>query len=70
MWTRRSRTLIPLTRIMSSKVKFKWKKIEQDTFDEIKWIVACDTLLSYPYFNEEFNIHTNSSGFHLGAVIS
>ena len=55
---------------MSSKVKFKWKKIEQDTFDEIKWIVACDTLLSYPYFNEEFNIHTNSSGFHLGAVIS
>ena len=47
MWERRSHTLAPLTRIMSSKVKFKWKKIEQDTFDEIKRVVAHDTLLTH-----------------------
>ena len=47
----------------------KWSKIKQDTFDEIKRIVARDTLLAYPYFNEEFKIHANASGFQLGVVI-
>ena len=28
------------------------------------------TLLDYPYFNEEFKIHTNDSYFQLGAVIN
>ena len=32
--------------------------------------MAHDILLAYPYFNEEFKIHTNASGFQLGAVIS
>ena len=32
--------------------------------------MACGTLLSYPYFNEGFKIHTDSSKFQLGAVIS
>ena len=29
-----------------------------------------DTSLSYPDFNEIFNIHTNDNAFQLGAVIS
>ena len=33
-------------------------------------IVARDTLLTYPYLNETFNIHTHASAFQLGAVIS
>ena len=28
------------------------------------------TLLDYPYFNEEFKIHTNASDFQLGAIIN
>ena len=28
------------------------------------------TLLDYPYFNEEFKIHTNAIDFQLGAVIN
>ena len=52
MCKRRSRMLAPLTKITSSNVKFKWTKIEQDTFGEIKRVVACNTLLTYPYFNE------------------
>ena len=32
--------------------------------------MARDNLLTYPYFNETFKIHNNSSAFHLGAVIS
>ena len=30
----------------------------------------CDTLLTYPGFNETFKIHTDASAFQLGAVIS
>ena len=40
-------------------MKFKWIKIEQDAFDEIKQIVASNNLLTYPDFNEEFKIHIN-----------
>ena len=29
-----------------------------------------DTLLAYPYFDEEFKIHFNNSDFQLGAVIT
>ena len=43
MWVRRSHMLMPLTNIMSSKVKFKLTKIKQDAFDKIKQIVARGT---------------------------
>ena len=52
MWSRRSQMLAPLTKITSTKVKFKWTKIEQDAFDEIKWILSRDNLLTYPDSNE------------------
>ena len=32
--------------------------------------MTCDTLLTYPYFNETFKIHTNDSAFQLGGDIS
>ena len=54
---------------MSIKVKLEWNKIEQDAFKEIKRIVACDTLLTYLYFDEEFKSHTDDRNLHLGAVI-
>ena len=65
MWPRLSHTLVPLTKITSNKIKFTWTKIEQDAFDEIKRIVARDTLLTYPYFKETFKTHTNVSMFKL-----
>ena len=54
MWPRRSHILASLTRLMSIKEKFKCTQVKQDDFDEIKRIVARDTLLTYPYFNETF----------------
>ena len=42
---------------------------KQDAFDQIKRIMACDTLLTYLDFNETFKIHANSSALQLGAVI-
>ena len=69
MWPRSSYTLAPLTRITPNKRKFKWTKFEQDAFYEIKRIISQDTLLTYPYFNETFKIHTNTRAFQLGVII-
>ena len=51
MWPRRPHTLATLTRLMSIKRKSKWTQVKQDSFDEIKQIMACDTLLTYPDFH-------------------
>ena len=70
MWARCSHTLAPLIKITLTKVKFTQTKTKQDSFDEIKRIVACDTLLAYPDFNEGFKIHNNDRNFQLGSVIN
>ena len=70
MWPRRSHTLELLTRLTSIEKNCKWTQVEQDAFDKIKRIVAHDTLLTYPDFNETFKIHTDASTFQLGALIS
>ena len=66
----RSHTLAPLTKLTYIKRNFKWTKFKQDDFDEIKRIVACDTLLPYPNLKATLKITTNASAFQLGAVIS
>ena len=58
-----------LTKITFCKVKINWAGVEQDGFNEIKGIVACDVLFAHPGFNEEFKIHTNAIYLLLGAVI-
>ena len=63
IWPRRPHTLSPLTKLKSINRTFKWEKAEQDAFEKIKQIVARNTLLNYPYFNETFKIHTNASAF-------
>ena len=61
--------LAPSTKITSNKIKYKWAKIEQDSFNEINRIVARNILLTYTDFNETFRIHTMDSNFQIGAVI-
>ena len=60
MWVRNSYLLQSLTVLMSNKVKFKWTPSEQNTFNEIKQIVTCDTLLIYRDFNKRFDIHMDA----------
>jgi len=59
----------------SNTIEFKntpWILTEecQKAFDEMKQLIATETLLVYPDFNEEFVIHTDASHKQLGAVIS
>ena len=63
MWPRRSHKLEYLSNTTSNQRNFKWTKIEQYDFDENKRIVACDTLLTRPDFNETFKIRTYDSNF-------
>ena len=70
MRARQSHLLQPLTAITSTKVTFKWTYVKQQLFDKIKQIVACNTLLIYPDFNERFDIDMDASYFQSGSVIS
>ena len=70
IWARLLHTLLSLINITPSTVKFKWTKTKQDNFDGIKRFWACNTLLTYPNFNERFKMNTDARNFQLGAVIS
>ena len=61
MWPSRSHVLATLTRLTFIKKKFKWTQVKQDSFYEIKRIVARNTLLTYPDFNEAFKIDTDDN---------
>ena len=70
MWHNHAQTLATLTKLCSTKVKFKWTDIEQKYFTAMKKILVCGVILSYPNFSEIFVIHTNASRTQLGGVIS
>ena len=44
-----------------------WTPMAERVFEEI---CAEGTMLYYPYFNKPFDIHTDSSEYQMGAVIS
>ena len=69
MWERHSHTLENPNNLTSNKVKFKWTDVNQKAFKEIDWIVNHSQLLVYPDPNKRFEIHTDNSDLHLGAVI-
>ena len=70
MWPRRSEILAPLTALTSSSVKWKWTEVEERAFQEMKRVMARETLLAFPDFSKQFTIHTDASKTQLGSVIS
>jgi transposase InsO family protein len=70
MWPQRSHLLAPLSSLTSVKVKWKWTKEHQQAFDQMKALMAKETLLTFPDFSQEFEIHTDASKLQLGACIS
>jgi hypothetical protein len=70
MWPLRSHLLAPLSSLTSSKVKWKWTTEHQESFDKMKTFIAKETLLTFPDFSKEFEIHTDASKLQLGACIS
>ena len=70
MWRKRAHTLGSLTKLCSTKVKFKWTDVENNAFIAMKKIVVHDVLLYYPNFSGKFIIHTAASNTQLGGIIS
>jgi hypothetical protein len=61
MWPLRSHLLAPLSLMTSAKVKWKWTPECQDSFEKMKAIMAMETLVTFPDFTKEFEIHTDAS---------
>ena len=56
MWKRRSHILAPLTDLagVGKEKKLKWTEVHQKAFEDIKKVMAKETILTYPNFNEVF----------------
>ena len=52
------------------KKKLKWTEVHQKAFEDIKKVMTKEIIITYPNFNEVFEIHTDVSDRQLGAVIS
>jgi hypothetical protein len=70
MWIRRSHILAPLNALNKKGIKWHWGEEHQRAFDNIKRVMAQETLLHYPDFNKPFEIHTDASHHQIGAVIT
>ena len=70
MWMRRSHILTPLTALLRKNAKWQWTNVEQTAFDNMKRVIAKKTVLTYPNFNEPFEIHTDASLHQIGSVIA
>ena len=49
---------------------FNWTKEYQNVFDGMKAIVTQDALIAYPKYGERFDVHTDTSDFQIGRVVS
>ena len=73
MWQGRSHMLHPLIeacKVGKGKTPIQWSTDLNNSFEDVKRAISKETLLSYPDWNKKFTIHTDSSDYQLGAVIS
>ena len=59
----------PFASLTSPKVKFKWNKEDNASFNNIKSMLANDVLLVCPDFDNPFHLDTDASNNPLGGII-
>ena len=72
LWEKRAHHIAPINDLTKNKKKgpIVWSPEAETAFENIKKIVAEDDMMHYPGFNQVFEIHTNSSDYQMGAIIS
>jgi hypothetical protein len=70
LYPHRAKILAPLTSLCGKNTKFLWETVHQDAFSKMKEVIAKETMLTYPIFDENFIIHTDASSKQIGGVIS
>ena len=62
MWKRRSHILAHLIYLEGvGKKKLKWTEVLQKAFGDVQKVMAKETIITYPNFNEVFEIYTDAS---------
>ena len=69
MWPKRAHILVPLTELCSSKRKFHWIDIHENSFLMAKKLISEDVLLHFPDYGIPFEIYTDASNHQIGATI-
>lgn len=59
----------PLTKLLSSKVRFEWTLDCQKAFEKVKSLVSSAPVLAAPRLNEPFQLQVDASGVGAGAVL-
>ena len=70
MWQGRAHMLAPLTKMYGIKAKFEWSEETQKDFDLVKEKIVPEAMLAHPDFSKPFDVHTDSSAYQLGGVVS
>jgi hypothetical protein len=72
LWERRAHILAPFSNLIKGATKngpIIWTDDLEKAFLQLKKMVVTDTMLVYPDFSKEFEIHTDASDYQLGATI-
>ena len=69
VWMRRAHLLVTLNKLTKNGVKWHWGPEQANTVENIKRVMAKETLPYYPDFNKPFEIHTDASLHQIGSVI-
>jgi hypothetical protein len=49
---------------------FEWKKMEKDSFNQIKSVISNDSILKSPYFHSDFFLYTFASDLSLATILT
>lgn len=65
-----SKIAVPLNDLLKSETPFKWGPDEQTAFDRLIEALTSYPVLRQPDFGKQFVLHTDASGYALGAILS
>ena len=60
----------PLYALLRKDVKFIWETEQEKAFNNFKEILISEPILRQPDFRKKFFLHTDASGYAMGAILS